>query len=543
MNKIKRLSALCLGATMLISCSVKQAVKNDIAAPKEPIVQAEYASITLATWNVEHLAFPVDTGCKPRTTQELEQLKAYAKSLNTDVVALQEVASAQAVAQLFPPDQWQIIMSSRPDSESYECRGSGRASTQQKLAFAVKKSINISGVSPISDLGLNRLGLRYGLEIQLDAEFGSLTLLNVHLKSGCFVDNYLTSDRQSCEVLSRQVPVLDNWIGEKEKSGKPYAVLGDFNHRLSAPYNQFTQQIVSSTSGGRRSIVNASGHLIGCHPRYPAPIDHVFVGNLKGTSYKYETEIHHFEDMNAEAMLSDHCAVVTRLNATKGDLSSAVKWQTTSKEYQLLTRGIYHQAEARLSTMALPSEPWVVVMDVDETVLDNSAYQVVLGQTGTRYSPQTWDTWIMSQQATLVPGVSRFIQKVFAMGGKVALVTNREKVRDQATWQNLTKLLSLTFENTCLVGRNQQDIDAINGLDIINDKDLRRQQLRSGDIDCFSSGEKQPAWQSAHTIVMHIGDNIEDIEGITQHDANIEELDAQWNTEFFILPNPMYGSW
>jgi predicted secreted acid phosphatase len=143
----------------------------------------------------------------------------------------------------------------------------------------------------------------------------------------------------------------------------------------------------------------------------------------------------------------------------------------------------------------------------------------------------------------LVPGAAEFMQQVYNMGGKVALITNREKSLDNATWQNLSKSIPVTFDNTCLTGRTQADKGAINHSDIINDKDLRRQQLTSGNVDCFSTQKKTNSWQSKHSIIMQIGDNIEDIDGITQEHANIDALSKRLNKDIFILLNPMYGSW
>ncbi|MFT2089686.1 5'-nucleotidase, lipoprotein e(P4) family [Paraglaciecola sp. 2405UD69-4] len=237
------------------------------------------------------------------------------------------------------------------------------------------------------------------------------------------------------------------------------------------------------------------------------------------------------------------CSTTTHTDTATLSLSNSVKWQTQSKEYQLITRGVYQKAEQQLVNVASESGPWVVVMDVDETVLDNSAYQVMLDTTGGQYSSETWASWIESKQATLVPGAADFMKKVYAMGGKVALVTNREKKQDAATWENLSKFIPVTFENTCLMGRTQADKDAINETSIVNDKDLRRQQITSGEVDCFSEQGEQTSWHSGHTIVMQIGDNIEDVNGVTQENANVDALETRLYKDIFILPNAMYGSW
>jgi endonuclease/exonuclease/phosphatase family metal-dependent hydrolase len=380
MNIIGQVFAVCFVVSLLISCSAKQLT---IVEKKE---ERNARQLTIATWNVEHLAYPINTGCKPRTNEELEQLRMYAQTLNADVVALQEVASLEAVALLFPLEQWQIIMSTRPDNEPYLCKGSGRLSTQQKVAFAVNKRVNVNKVMSIKALGLEKGGLRYGLEIEVESDFGLMSLLNVHLKSGCFVDNLLISDRKACQILSLQAPIIDNWIADKEVQGKPYIVLGDFNHKLSASYNKLTQIVVTNNKGEKRDIINTSADMNSCHARYTALIDHIFVGNVNWSISKYNTSIHFFDDMKIESMLTDHCAMATTLTREQPILSNAVKWQTKSKEYQLITRGIYQSAEKKLVELTLPDASWVVVMDVDETILDNSAYQVNLEQKNESYT-------------------------------------------------------------------------------------------------------------------------------------------------------------
>jgi endonuclease/exonuclease/phosphatase family metal-dependent hydrolase len=270
-------------------------------------------TVRVATWNVEHLAYPITAGCRPRTKDELDELKAYAYNLNADIVALQEVASKQAVEQLFPSEQWQVIVSARPDSEGYECRDSGRPSTQQKVAFAVKNEIEVKRVEQLEELGLERPGLRFGLQLEVATTSFQLNLLNVHMKSGCFVDNYSRSDTESCATFAKQAPILDNWVESQEQSGKAFVVLGDFNHRLTAPYNHLTQALYRNEQGERNTLRNTGAELIGCHPYYPAPIDNIFVGNMNNEKWHYHTKIVSYENIDVDAMLSDHCAVVSTI--------------------------------------------------------------------------------------------------------------------------------------------------------------------------------------------------------------------------------------
>ena len=502
------------------------------------------AGLVVATWNVEHLASPVTAGCRPRTEEEITALKAYADSLDADIVGLQEVGSAAAAHLLFPADEWQVVMSGRPDNEPFECRQNGAPSTQQKVAYAVRKGIKILETDYRDEFGLDSRGLRYGLEITVDSELGKLSLLNLHMKSGCFVDNYSRSDSEACEIFKKQTPLLDAWIEEHEKSGEPYVVLGDFNHRLSATYNHLTRELSSNSDGSDSTMEILTKDMLGCHPWYPAPIDHVIVGNLKGKDMKKSVTNHHYDNMEPDAMLADHCAISATIANSPLPITNAVKWLRKSAEYDYVTLAAYKEAEEYLQKSDKPKGSWVVVMDVDETILDNSQYQVERDNTGTSYSSATWGEWVEREDATLVPGAKAFMKAVIAKGGKLALVTNRPRPMDDHTWTNLLEVgIPLTAENTCLMGRSAEDKTAMGSDGVINDKDLRRQQIRNGSASCYDPAGGRHSKFGEHAIHMQVGDNIEDFEGILQHDVDVLKLLESTEGDLVLLPNPMYGSW
>lgn len=226
-------------------------------------------------------------------------------------------------------------------------------------------------------------------------------------------------------------------------------------------------------------------------------------------------------------------------------LPTAVEWQVNSKEYQFLSSAVYAQATAAVNAKTDSKENWIAVLDVDETVLDNSQYQVELELSGSTYTSESWAAWVKREEATLVPGVEGFISALFESGGKLALVTNRNRALDASTWSNLKKMgLPVTPENTCLIGRSPEDVSQVGSKGIVNDKDLRRQQLTQGVAPCYSeAGQKSASWEVPAAIQMQIGDNIEDFAGVTQENADIKALLPKWNSEYFLLPNPMYGSW
>lgn len=279
-------------------------------------------------------------------------------------------------------------------------------------------------------------------------------------------------------------------------------------------------------------IVTLGISAAACHVKNPVQIDPIIVGDATEQLKIKNSTLHLGQD--------------TRKNKDKlAGISAAVKWQNHSKEYQYITRYIYHDASAQLIKLKKPNMDFVVVMDIDETILDNSPYQVMLDSTKQVYSTTTWNAWVQSEQAKLVPGSGKFIETVIANGGKLALITNRAKSLDKHTWSNLLSVnLPINQHNSCLMGRTSKDIQSIDGIYIVNDKDLRRQQIVNGDADCYSpTAEHLVHWKKAHTILMQVGDNIQDIKGISQETVDAEELFNLLGDVIILLPNPMYGSW
>lgn len=299
--------------------ALEQAASAEMVAREQG--SYEISGFKVATWNTEHFAYPSDTGCRPRTSNEIAAMKDYVAGLGASVIALQEVASTQALDLVFPENEWDLVFSARPDSPSYECRESGFTSTQQKVAFAVRKGIPILDVQQYDQLALHKIGLRYGLALTVETPLGPTAMLNVHLKSGCFVDDYTASDKGSCQTLAQQVPVIEQWLVEHQSLAMAYMVLGDFNHRLASADNYLASKLTSD----KYDLDIATRHLVGCHPRYPEPIDHILIGGVKTASIASTAHVYKYDGMNGsaqheknlkapeKAMLSDHCAVSVTL--------------------------------------------------------------------------------------------------------------------------------------------------------------------------------------------------------------------------------------
>src|ERR1700712_3968327 len=104
-----------------------------------------------------------------------------------------------------------------------------------------------------------------------------------------------------------------------------------------------------------------------------------------------------------------------------------IKYARDSEEYGALTRQVYRTAGDALAhlTAAVGAQPWAVVLDVDETALDNSVYQLERATYGLPFDQSSWSAWIRRRQAPAVPGAVDFIASVRKAGGHIAWITNR----------------------------------------------------------------------------------------------------------------------
>jgi endonuclease/exonuclease/phosphatase family metal-dependent hydrolase len=269
--------------------------------------------VRVASWNIEHLAEHNKVGCVPRSTLDYEKLRNFSELLKADVIALQEVENTAAVERVFPKSEWNIVLSDRPNSRSYNCRGNDQESTQQRVAVVLRKGIKYQNKGSFEELGLKMEGLRYGVVVEIFGDRDTINLLALHLKSGCFVDDYSTSKLRACEVLETQIETLDDWIENSIRENKKFIVLGDFNSRLTVENSMFWNKLVNMDNMPI-GIQNGMQNLTGCHPRYPDLIDHIILGPETSKLQIQNSQMVHFysstgRHMAEEDMLSDHCPV------------------------------------------------------------------------------------------------------------------------------------------------------------------------------------------------------------------------------------------
>jgi acid phosphatase len=231
---------------------------------------------------------------------------------------------------------------------------------------------------------------------------------------------------------------------------------------------------------------------------------------------------------------------------TPDDNLNAVLWVQRSAEYRALTLQTYRAAADHLD-VALAERNWdalvpeerdnadataglppAVILDVDETVLDNSPYQARLVRDGLEYDEVTWATWVAEKKARAVPGVVDFAKAAQARGVTLLYLSNRAQHLQEATLANLRA-----------EGLPVKDAGVFLGLGITvpgceqnGTEKLCRRRL---------AGRK-------YRVLMQFGDQLGDFAEVVANtpDGRASLLDAHrdWFGErWWMLPNPTYGSW
>jgi acid phosphatase len=226
------------------------------------------------------------------------------------------------------------------------------------------------------------------------------------------------------------------------------------------------------------------------------------------------------------------------------DNLNAVLWQQGSVEYRLIAGQTYRAALNQLDRAiktpdwdALPKGersnavrglPQAVIVDVDETMLDNSIYQARLVANDTGYDEATWRTWVLERAATPVPGALEFARAAAARGVTVYYLTNRAADLGEATLENLKAL-----------GFPVSDPGQFLGLGTVVE-------------GCESEGSEKSCRRQligrTHRVLLQVGDQLGDFVEVAPNSPAGREQAVRpylgWVGErWFVLPNPTYGSW
>jgi endonuclease/exonuclease/phosphatase family metal-dependent hydrolase len=185
------------------------------------------SELKIASWNIAWLTLrpandpDLPRGLTPRQPGDFTLLADYARRLDADVVALQEVDGPEAAARIFNPRDYAFFF---PDERDI-----------QRTGFAVKRSLRAIRNADLAELDLApnaRFSQRRGTDITIEQEGRMLRLLSVHLNAGCREGPMEPSRGRECDSLSRQSEVLAGWVAARRGEGAAFAILGDFNRRI-----------------------------------------------------------------------------------------------------------------------------------------------------------------------------------------------------------------------------------------------------------------------------------------------------------------------
>ena len=119
-------------------------------------------------------------------------------------------------------------------------------------------------------------------------------------------------------------------------------------------------------------------------------------------------------------------------------LPNDVRWVTTSSEYKYNCIQTYQMAYHAILEECNNKKQPVIIMDLDETILDNSNYQVGLFEKGEKYNPDSWSDWVNKKEAKLVPGAKEFILSYKAIDGAIIIyISNRMNKNLSSTKDNM----------------------------------------------------------------------------------------------------------
>ncbi len=208
------------------------------------------------------------------------------------------------------------------------------------------------------------------------------------------------------------------------------------------------------------------------------------------------------------------------------ELLNATVWMQRSGEYKALTEQAFNIGTLRLSQILIQDscqKPKAIVLDIDETVLDNSPFEAYEILQKRSFKKEDWDKWVKKADAEPLSGALRFLNFAKDNGVQAFYVTNRDEKERAATLLNLQKKNFPFADNEHLILKSEKS----------SSKESRRQKIAQ-----------------TYSIVLFFGDNLNDFSDIYYY-ANDGKSAAEKVTEnpevfgqkYIILPNAMYGDW
>lgn len=166
-------------------------------------------------------------------------------------------------------------------------------------------------------------------------------------------------------------------------------------------------------------------------------------------------------------------------------------------------------------------KPKAIMTDIDETILNNSPYEVHQLLQGKDYDDASWNAWTSMANADTMPGALHFLQYASAQEIEIFYVTNRNESERAGTLKNLQKF---NFPNA----------------------DIKHLLLKG---KTSSKEDRKKSIGENYSIVLLMGDNMNDFSFLFENKNPDERaivadnFSADFGERFIVLPNPVYGDW
>ena len=170
--------------------------------------------------------------------------------------------------------------------------------------------------------------------------------------------------------------------------------------------------------------------------------------------------------------------------------------------------------------------PPAVILDIDETVVDNSYFQARTVRDNTSFTSEAWAAWVNEASATPIPGALAFTRQAAAAGVKVFYVTNRTAAEEAPTRANLAK----------------------HGFPVADDVDTVLTRGERPEWQASGKGPRRAHVARDYRILLLIGDDLGDFVvnasgSVAERRQRTAPNEEWWGQRWIMLPNPTYGSW
>lgn len=226
-------------------------------------------------------------------------------------------------------------------------------------------------------------------------------------------------------------------------------------------------------------------------------------------------------------LLLSPALVVVAQKADNEYQTGAVLWMQTSGERAALSYQAFTLARMVLDRdlrTARSRRKRAVIVDIDETIMDNSRNQAWLIKNHQRFTDENWQAWVNRAEATAIPGAVEFLNYANSRSVRVFYITNRKAAEKEGTATNLRKL----------------------GFPNVNDQTL----LVRTDTKSSSKEPRRQSVSARYRVVLLMGDNLNDFSDVFENAKTVsarmsvtDQNKAKFGMRFIVLPNPMYGDW